>query len=78
MAELRKEGEAPIQISDMELFDETQRIVKGWGTVEIVDKEGDFLPMSEFKQIMPIIMKRGGNVSDRHSNRVIGKILNRV
>ena len=28
MAELRKEGEAPIQISDMELFDETQRIVK--------------------------------------------------
>ncbi len=64
------------QIPESEILNKEERIFKAWGSVEIKDKEGDILPMSEFKKIMPIIMKRGGNIMDRHSNRQVGQILN--
>lgn len=68
--------ERPMQIPSEEIFNEEDRFVKGWGSVEIIDKDGEMLPMSEFKKVMPIVMKRGGNINDRHSNRHVGKILN--
>ena len=68
--------ERPEQIPESEIFNKEDRIVKGWGSVEIVDKEGEVLPMSEFIKIMPIVMKRGGIITDRHTNMVVGKILN--
>ncbi len=64
------------QISESEILNKEDRIFKAWGSVEVRDKENDLLPMSEFKKIMPIIMKRGGNIMDRHSNRQVGQILN--
>lgn len=69
---------APKQVPQIEIHDETARIVKGWGTVDIFDKAGERLPIEEFKRIMPVIMDRGGVITDRHSNRVVGKILNYV
>lgn len=64
------------QISESEILNKEDRIFKAWGSVEIRDKENDLLPMSEFKKIMPVVMKRGGNIMDRHSNRQVGQILN--
>lgn len=68
--------ERPEQFPETEIFNKEDRIVKGWGSVEVIDRDGDYLPMSEFKKVMPVIMKRGGVIIDRHSNRVVGKILN--
>ena len=59
-----------------EIYDDQMRIARGWGSVEIFDKDNQMLPMSEFKKILPVIMKRGGVIIDQHSNRVIGKALN--
>jgi len=52
-----------------------ERIFEGWGSVEVIDRQGDLLPIDAMKEIMPIIMKRGGPLIDSHSNRVIGKLL---
>lgn len=59
-----------------EITNEKDRIVRGWGSVEIKDKDGEVIPMKEFSKIMPIIMKRGGAIMDAHSNKQRGKILN--
>ena len=67
--------EKPTQIPEQEIFNKEDRIVRGWGSVDVIDKEGEVLPIAEFKKIMPIVMKRGGNIMDRHSNRHVGKIL---
>ena len=66
----------PKQIDSLEILNEDDRIFKSWGTVEVRDKEGQLIPISEFKSVMPVIMKRGGIITDRHTNRVIAKILN--
>ena len=64
------------QVPEIEIHDENARIVKGWGTVDVFDKAGERLPIEEFKRIMPIIMKRGGIVMNRHTNQPAAKILN--
>ena len=64
------------QLDKAEILNDNDRIFKLWGTVEVIDKDGELLPIDEFKKVMPLIMKRGGNLIDSHSNRVIGKILN--
>jgi len=60
----------------LKILNPDDRIIQGWGTVEVRDKQGELLPIEEFEKIMPIIMDRGGVLTDSHSNRVIGKILN--
>lgn len=64
------------QYPELELINKEDRIFKCWGSVELRDREGDLIPMSEFKKVMPIIMKRGGLIMHSHSNKAIGKILN--
>ena len=66
----------PKQVPSIEIHDESARIVKGWGTVDVFDKANERLPIEEFKRIMPIIMKRGGIIMNRHTNQTAGKILN--
>ena len=66
----------PRQFDKFEILNDSDRLFKAWGTVEIKDKDGELLPIDEFKKIMPVIMKRGGVIIDHHSNRVVGKIVN--
>ncbi len=73
---MAEEDVNPKQIDSVEIFDSDARIFKAWGSVEVRDRENDLLPMDEFRKIMPVIMKRGGLLMDRHSNRQVGKILN--
>ena len=68
--------ERPKQIDQLEILNTDDRTFKSWGTVEVRDREGDLLPMDEFRKIMPTLMKRGGTITDRHSNRTVAKILN--
>ena len=64
------------QIDPIEIFNENDRIFKTWATAEVRDVQGEIIPIDEFKPIMPIIMKRGGNLMFMHSNKQVGKILN--
>jgi hypothetical protein len=68
----------PKQISEVEILNPNDRIFKCWGTVEVVDKSGQFLPIDEFRKIMPTIIKRGGVITYRHSNKNVGRLLNYV
>ena len=65
-----------MQISEMEIQNDEDRIFKSWGSVEVRDKEGDLIPMNEFRKVMNTLMSRGGIITDQHSNRVVAKILN--
>lgn len=66
----------PTQMDEVEILNTEDRMFKAWGSVEVRDRENDLLPMDEFRKIMPVIMKRGGILMDRHSNRQTGKLLN--
>lgn len=52
-----------------------RRTFSGFSSVEIIDRQGDFLPVSEFEKVMPILMKRGALIMDSHSNHPVGKII---
>jgi hypothetical protein len=51
------------------------RIFTGWGSCEIVDREGDIISMDAIKRSFPAYMERGGHIIDSHSNRIVGEIL---
>lgn len=61
---------------DTRVLDNDKRIFEAWGSVEIVDKDGELIPIEELEKVMPILMDRGGYIIDQHTNRVVGKILN--
>lgn len=63
--------------AQVQYVDESQRIFKVWGTVDIVDKQGERLQVHPyFDKIMPIIMKRGGVITFGHTDQQCAKILN--
>jgi len=64
------------QLSDIEIFNEKDRLFKGWVSVEVVDKQGEIIPIEEITKVMNVWMKRGAPLTDAHSNRVIGRGLN--
>jgi hypothetical protein len=56
-------------------YNETDRIVEGYGNVSTIDNQGDFVSVTRMSELMPIYMKRGGILMDSHTNRHIGNIL---
>jgi len=54
---------------------ESDRIFEGWGSIEMVDRDGDFIPIDAISQVMDTYMKRGGVITDSHSSRIVGKML---
>ena len=67
---------AEIDPTKLNIVNEEDRIFKGFLSVEIVDKQGDIVPIEELEKVMTALMKRGGVITDTHTNRVVGKILN--
>lgn len=60
----------------MELInDDTRRTVKGYGSVEIYDRQGELIPISEIKKFMNIYKNRGGPINYNHSNQPVGKMV---
>lgn len=58
-----------------EILNKDQRIVKGWLSVEVKDRDGELVPVAELKKTLNTWMMRGGFITDQHTNRVIGKSL---
>lgn len=61
--------------TEIEIQDEKKRLVSGWASVVIVDKQGDIVPVSELTRSMLTLMDRGGYFIYGHSNKAVGKIL---
>jgi len=60
---------------DITHTDKQRRIFSGWGSVQIVDRQGDLIPIEEFKPVMEILMRRGAPVMDSHTNHQVGRII---
>ena len=54
---------------------EEDRLIAGWISVEVVDRQGEVIPIEELRKAMVKFMDRGGPLLFGHSNRPIGKIL---
>lgn len=65
----------PEQFPVDEILNEDERIVRGWMSVEVKDKDGEIIPIKDLKRTLNTWMKRGGFITDQHSNRVVGKAL---
>ena len=57
------------------ITDPNERIVAGWASVEIVDLQGDVIPVDVLERAMYKYVDRGGHILYRHSNMPVGKIL---
>lgn len=55
--------------------DEDLRIVAGWASVEIVDKQGDIVPVEVLERAMYDYMARGGDVFYGHHTLKVGKVV---
>lgn len=53
--------------------DDEKRIVKGYISVEVVDRQDEFIAIQELAKVMPVYMKGLAPFSDTHSNRMVGK-----
>lgn len=73
------------KLRDMDfVVDENDRLVLSWVTSEVVDKQGELIPVTEFveprqeldgRSIMEVFMDRGGPTLDNHQAYHIGKFL---
>lgn len=63
----------PEQFPKDEILNEDDRLVRAWMSVEVRDKQGDIVPIPEFKRVMNTWFKRGATVMDQHTNRPIGR-----
>lgn len=55
--------------------DPDKRIVAGWASVEIVDKQGDIVPIDVIERAMYDYMARGGDVFYGHNTLKVGKVV---
>jgi len=63
----------PKQFPKDEILNEKDRMVRSWMSVEVKDRQGDIVPMSELKKVMNTWFKRGATMMDHHTNRPIGR-----
>ena len=70
MADLFKEFKFDEIISNSE-----DRRFKSFGTVEVYDRHGELIPITEFKNALDDWMDEGGIILDNHTNKPIGKAL---
>lgn len=63
----------PVQFPLDEILNEDERMVRGWMTAQIKDKQGEIIPISDTVRSLNTWMKRGGFIIDSHTNRVVGK-----
>ena len=58
------------------IHDNDMRKFECWGSVEIVDNQGDLIPIEELQRIMDIWVDRGAPIMFNHTNQHVGKGLN--
>lgn len=59
----------------VKVLDHENRIFTAWGSVEVLDKQNDFLTIEDLNRILGIMEKRGANgtpITIGHSNAIVG------
>ena len=69
MVEVKKD------IHELVVNDGDRRLVEGYASVEIVDRQGDIVPVGALERAMLKYMERGGNVLYGHENKPVGRVL---
>ena len=67
-----------VPLFSAKIIDKENRIVEAWGSVEVVDKEGQLVPIQELVNIMPKLMDRDAPIFYRHMRKGgthVGKII---
>lgn len=59
----------------MELIDSDKRIFEGFATVDIKDSKGEKIPLDDVLRHMDAFIEMGGNIIERHTNKIVGKVL---
>ena len=62
-------------LKEIIIKDEDNRLINGYASVEIVDKQGDIVPIDALEKAMLDYMNRGGNILYGHENKPVGKVL---
>lgn len=65
-----------MNLEQIEVYNDQDRILQGWGTVEVVDRQGQVVPIDEIFKLMPVFVERGAPIMDMHTNKLVGKMLN--
>lgn len=58
-----------------QIMDEEKRLVSGWASVEVLDRQNDIVPTTEMTKALLSLMDRGGTAIFGHSNKPVAKIL---
>ena len=59
----------------IDVVNENERLVGGWASVTVVDRQGDYVDLQSLTKAMIKFMDRGGLVNFEHSNKPIGKVV---
>lgn len=60
---------------EIHTVDDNKRLFTGWASVSILDRQGELIPIEELQKTMLSYMDRGGQITDSHTNIVVGKVL---
>ena len=64
------------EFTNLIIKDDEKRLVEGWASVEVVDRQGDIVPMDTIKEaFMDFVSRTGGLIMKQHENKPIGKVL---
>jgi len=62
-------------ITDIIVNDDEDRLVQGYASVEIVDRQNEIVPVDAMEKAMLKYMERGGLILYGHENKPVGKVL---
>ncbi len=64
------------EYTNLVVKDENKRLVEGWASVEVVDRQGEIVPIDTLKSAFMDYMSNGGIIMYMHQNKPVGKVLN--
>lgn len=59
----------------LSVINEDERLIAGWASVEVVDKQGQYVDVETLAKAMLKFVDRGGFINYGHENKPVGKIL---
>jgi HK97 family phage prohead protease len=63
-------------IKDLIVKDEEQRLITGYASVEVMDRQGDLVPIDTMNKAMIKYASRGAPLLFGHQNKPVGKVIN--
>ncbi len=63
------------ELSNLVVKDDEKRLVQGWASVEIVDRQGEIVPIDTIKEAFLDYVSNGGIVMKQHKNQPVGRVI---